>query len=84
MDLISRKNELMVLAAFVVVILIVMGFSIYRSNSPLPQGDGQTTKLTSQSNSTEIAEIEKDVMDTDLEDLDQELLEIEAELDQAY
>jgi CBS-domain-containing membrane protein len=85
MELINKKNELMVLAAIVTILLFVMGYTLYnrtnKSNQPV---DFMTKQLTTQSETDDINSIEADLNNTDLDNIDKEIQGIESELNQAY
>ena len=87
MQLISRKNFILFLAAVLVVCLGIMALSMsQRSKKPkiLTENEKEIQMIEKQSSSDEISAIEKDLNDTDLSDLDKELQDIENELDAAY
>ncbi|MEX0931507.1 MAG: hypothetical protein WDZ88_02035 [Candidatus Paceibacterota bacterium] len=54
------------------------------TTAPIPNEDEQTQALETQSNSDEIASIESDINQTDLDELDAEMANIEAELEAEY
>ncbi len=85
MEIVSRKNTLLILAASVFVALFYMGNKLYRDRQiRMTSIEKEVMQIESQSESTEIEAIEKDLMETDLEGLDRELNSIEAELNSAY
>lgn len=67
--------------AIIIVLLLVIGGAYVFSQSQSGPEANQTEELSTQSSSTEIADIEADLENTNLEDLDRELEEIEAELE---
>ncbi len=79
-----EKNESIgpVIGLIIIIILIALG-SVYFLGQRSLDGDTdtQTQEIQEQSSSYEISAIEEDLEDTDMESLDQELAEIEAELD---
>lgn len=79
----EKGNLIIILAVAVVVILIVVGF-FFRNliwekiqEPPLASGDKQVEQLGVQSDSDEVASIEKDVNGTKVDDLDQGLTDAE-------
>jgi Tfp pilus assembly protein PilO len=76
----KNNNFMMLLAGFLVVALGIMGYVIYNQNKVLESLDRETLKLNTQSSSDDTAEIQNDLEDTNLNDLDKELIDIEAEL----
>lgn len=77
----KSTNFMMILAAFLVVVLGIMGYVIYAQDQTLKSMDKSTFFLSKQSASDEISEIESDIQDTDLSELDNELDDIEKEID---
>lgn len=84
MNIISRKNYLLFFTAAIFILLVYMGFSIFSRNRSTPSLEKEVARIQTQSESTEIESIEKDLMETDLNNLDRELNAIEAELNSAY
>ena len=81
MNLITRKNELMFLAAAVVILIFVMGYSLYQNNSFSSVGSNSNAVPTPMiGTSDEISDIEEDLLLTEIDDVDSELQEIELEL----
>ncbi|OGM20025.1 hypothetical protein A2863_02400 [Candidatus Woesebacteria bacterium RIFCSPHIGHO2_01_FULL_38_9b] len=82
MKLISSKNFLFLLAALLVVALGIM--ALYSYNKPKPKSQNTFNKelnqIKSQSGSDSLEAIEKDVNDTELNDIDKELQSIDNEL----
>ena len=74
----KQKDNLFLILLAVAAILIVGIVAVYFSRGTQP--DVQTQRLTVQSSSDEASILEKDVLNTDLSGLDQELQEIEKEL----
>lgn len=79
----SNKNTLIILASFVMIIAVVL---IYlQRNANKPKGyEAEIKQVQTQSASDDVNAIEKDLLDTDFEDLDTELQEIEKELNSQY
>lgn len=88
MQIVSRKNFLLLLAALCVVLLGYMALNLAqqrsRKHTPLTETDKEIQQIQSQSSSDEIEDIEKDLIDTDLIDIDRELQDIEDELEATY
>lgn len=83
MSLSEKKNFMLVLAIAVAIAIFLIFF--IRRGYRLPRvttTDRQTTLLETQSSSDEVDAIEKDLMETDLTELDRELQDIEQELNQ--
>lgn len=79
----SNKNTIIILASLVIVISVVL--VLIQQNLNKPAGyEVEIKDLQTQSSSDDVNAIEKDLLDTNLENLDSELLEIEKELDQGY
>lgn len=86
MQIISKKNFIIFLAAALVIALGVMALSLTRrpkQQRTLTQTgmDKEIQQIRTQSNSDDIGDIEKDLNDTDLIDIDKDLQDIENELD---
>ncbi|OGM28965.1 hypothetical protein A2962_00850 [Candidatus Woesebacteria bacterium RIFCSPLOWO2_01_FULL_39_61] len=85
MQLVSRKNFLIFLAALLVVAL---GYMIISSSGRyLPQGsdvDPEIQKVETQSSSDDIDSIEKDINNTDYSGIDKDLQDVQNELNQSY
>ena len=82
MKLVSNKNTLIVLAAILVVGLGMMMLSLIQKPASQAETFNQEIQMIeTQSESTEIEAIEKDLLETDFSNLDQELNEIEKELE---
>jgi len=78
----SQKNTLIALAAIMVVVMGIIAILTIRKPSKAPTAfEREVSQITTQSNSDEVSAIEKDLAETDLDDLDKELKEIEAELE---
>jgi hypothetical protein len=89
MQLVSKRNFLIFLAAMLVVGFAYMGFSLYQQNvrskgTPDVMYQKELQMMREQSQSDEVSEIENDLGETDLENVDQELDNIEAELNTTY
>ena len=81
MDLISKKNFLLILAAGLVVALAIMAMSTRRTVTETASNyDTELTNIQTQSESDELEEIEADLNDTDFESIDNELDSLEREL----
>lgn len=76
----SASNFTLILAAFLVVALGIMGYMAYRQNVLLASLDKPTETFKSQSSEDDINSIEKDSEDTNFDDIDKELIDIETEL----
>lgn len=74
------KNFMLLLAAIAVIALGTMAYVIYYQDQVLQNMDKATVTLGQQSTSTETESIEKDLDNTNLDNLDQELSDIEKEL----
>jgi hypothetical protein len=81
-----KKNSIIILAIVVLGSLVLMVLSLTNGmNIPtLSPFEQEIACIESQSNSDNIEAIEQDLTQTDLDNLDQELQSIEAELNQAY
>ena len=84
MQLVSRRNFIIFLAGILVVALGLMAMTLVLQNqigTSMPETYQQEIqKVQTQSESDNIDAIEKDLMETDLNDLDKELQDIESEL----
>lgn len=80
----SNKNTILVLAAVSVILIAITLLLSKRESVEKVRFDSEIKQIETQSSSDEIGAIEKDLEDTDLSDLDRELQDIEAELNQAY
>lgn len=83
--LLSKKNFWIFLATgFVIIFLAILAMSLRGKSSPkielTNQQENEITKLQTQSNSDKVEDIEKDLNETDLNNLDKELQDIESEL----
>jgi len=84
MQLVSRKNFLLALAALLVVALGFMALTLsgqFKKPKQKSVYDTEIQKIESQSTSDDINSIEKDLKDTDFENLDRELQDIDKELE---
>jgi hypothetical protein len=79
----SNKNTLIILASLIIVISVVLIY-LQRTASKPKSYASVINQVQTQSESDDVNAIEKDLLDTDFEDLDKELLEIEKELDSQY
>ena len=76
----KSDNFLLILAVVALIGLGTMGYVIYRQDQILQGLDQATLTLGKQSSSDETEAIEKDLNETELEDMDKELLEIDTEI----
>lgn len=79
----KKINLITWLAGFLVVALGIMAY-ITLIKSPTAVVDTQIQELAQQSESDEVASIEEDSNETDFDDLDRELIDIENELNASY
>jgi hypothetical protein len=86
MELFDKKNSLIIFAGAMVVLTGFIAMSLIQKPSPAQptQFDREIKQIETQSDSDEISAIEKDLMQTDLNNLDKELEDIENELEAAY
>lgn len=82
MELISKKNTILALAA---ILVVAYGYMAIRLNHNKPQVANDNfqqdvQQMQSQSDSTDVNSIKKDLNNTDFSNLDQELPNIEQEL----
>jgi len=80
--IITAKNMLFVLAAFLVVVLGVIGYVYYSQSLILGMTDRVTTSLKKQDSSDETASIEKDLNDTEMNSIDSDLIIVETQISQ--
>ncbi|MBU0569372.1 hypothetical protein KKB40_01155 [Patescibacteria group bacterium] len=81
----AQKNMFIALTAIMVVIMGIIALVTIKKTKPTPSAfNREVVQITTQSNSDEIDAIEKDLMDTDFENLDKELKTIETELESDY
>lgn len=79
------KNTFLLLLALAAMVLVgTTAYLLSRKDIEKVNLDNQVKKLEIQSSSTEIEAIEKDLLNTDLNNLDQELSDIEKEIEAAY
>jgi len=83
MNSLSNKNTIIILASLVIVISVIIVLAQKNFNKPSVY-EVEVKKLQTQSTSDDVNAIENDLLNTDLESLDSELLEIEKELGQEY
>jgi len=78
----GRKNFMLTIAAILVIAMGYMALKTFRKPAPQPAItlEQQLQKLETQSNSDSIDSIEKDLQDTELNNLDKELEDIDSEL----
>lgn len=79
----SNKNTIIVLASLIIVISVVLVLIQQTFNKPASY-EVEVKELQTQSTSDDVNAIEEDLLDTNLENLDSELLEIEKELEQEF
>lgn len=88
MQIVSRKNTILLLAAILVVLFSLVIVSSRRRIDRVSTSSRQTPpferQLETQSTSDEVEDIETDLRNTDLTAIDVELQTIENELNQAY
>jgi len=85
MKIFSEKKTLILLAAIALIGMAIIALSPRMKTSvpqPKVEVDLQTQKLETQSESTEIQDIERDINQTDLNNLDMELQDIQREIDE--
>lgn len=77
-----KQKERLFLIILCLGVLIIGTIAVYLTRVPakLTKPDIQTQRLSVQSPSDEISALEKDILNTDLSDIDKELQDIEAEL----
>ncbi len=83
MNPLSNKNTIIILASLVIVISVIIVLAQKNFNKPSAY-EVEVKELQTQSTSDDVNAIENDLLNTDLESLDSELLEIEKELGQEY
>lgn len=76
----ANKNLLIILAAAVILISAGVYYLSQVNQGAIVDSDRDFREITTQSSSDETEEIEKDLDETDFEDLDKELPDIETEL----
>lgn len=76
----SNKNLIIILAASLILLIAGTYYLSQVNQSPISEGERELQMLRKQSSSDETEDIESDLKDTDFEDLDNELMNIEAEL----
>lgn len=87
MEIVSKKNFIIFLAAVLVIAFGYMALTLSSRPSVkkmLTKTDREIMEIQKQSTSDEIEDIEKDLIDTDLIDVDRELQDIEGELEAIY
>jgi hypothetical protein len=75
----TNKSTLIVLASLVIVISVFLVLLTQSISTP-EEYEMELEKIQTQSHSDDVNAIEKDLMDTDLDDLDAGIAEIEKEL----
>lgn len=76
----QKENLFLILLASAVLLIGLVAIYLSRVPAELAKPDIQTQRLSTQSSSDEISALEKDILNTDLSDIDKELEDIEAEL----
>ena len=88
MQLVSRKNFIIFLAAILVVGFAYMALTLaqqsFKTKRTLTVAEKEIQQINEQSTSDELEDIEKDLLETDLIDIDKELQDIERELEAVY
>lgn len=85
MELVSKKNFLLFLAALLVVALGYMAVSLSRRPAtPAVQADPEVRKIETQSTSDDVNSIEKDLQDTDYTGIEKDLQNLDKELNTSY
>ncbi|OGM04790.1 hypothetical protein A2715_01405 [Candidatus Woesebacteria bacterium RIFCSPHIGHO2_01_FULL_39_32] len=86
MQLVSRKNFLLALAAILVVAMGYMALTLSKQNKKSEPStfEREIRQVETQSRSDEVEDIDKDLSETELNDLDKELQNIDAELNATY
>jgi hypothetical protein len=88
MQLVSRKNFILFLAAILVAGFAYMALTLaqqsFKTKSTLTMAEKEIQQIKEQSTSDELEDIEKDLLETDLIDIDKELQDIEKELEAVY
>jgi hypothetical protein len=80
---ISNKNIIIILASLLIVISVVLALIQQNSDKPTDY-EVEIKDLQTQSTSDAVNAIEEDLLDTNLENIDSELLDIEKELEQEF
>lgn len=85
MDILGKKNGLMLVAAILAVAMGFMAISLSHQKPEKPKDSfaSEIENIQTQSQSTNIGAIEKDLNETELNNIDRELQQIENELNQA-
>lgn len=83
MNIGGKKNTIILLASLVIVISVAL-ILIQNSLDAPKKYEADIQELQKQSTSDEVDVIEKDLLNTNLDNLDTELQDIEKELEQAY
>jgi predicted negative regulator of RcsB-dependent stress response len=79
-----HKNKLLLLIGVLVIVLGITGYILYsKTKTPVNQtqpSDSQSVKFEQQSSSDDTSSIEKDLNNTDLDDIDKESKSIQTEI----
>ena len=78
---ITKNNFLLIMTIAALVFIGITAYFLSNSSTLFQQ---EIAKLNTQSSSSEIESIEKDILGTDLSGLDKELSEIEEEIEAVY
>ena len=86
MQLVSRKNFLLALAAILVVAMGYMALALSKQSrkSEPSSFEQEIRRFNSQSSSDDVNDIQKDLSETELDNLDKEVQDIDAELNATY
>ncbi len=85
MQLVSRKNFIILLAAILIVGLGFFAINTSKKGVKLPsESDKEIKQIQTQSKSDNLEDIEKDLQNTDLNNIDKELSDIEKEINTSY
>jgi NADH:ubiquinone oxidoreductase subunit D len=76
----DKKNTLLILAISVLILIAIIFYQLKLRGVLTPNFNKEINMLRSQSTSTEVGDIEKDLNETDLSNVDSELEDIEKEL----
>lgn len=84
MEIVSKKNFLILLSAILIVALPIMAMTLSKrqTKQPVPKDnyEQEIRSIQSQSTSDNLVEIERDLSNTDFSQIDKELQDIENEL----
>lgn len=81
----TKRSDIVLLSSVLIIALVFMAIvSLKFINKRNTLTESEYPQFESQSKSTDLEDIEKDIENTDFSDIDKELEEIENELDKAY